>query len=120
MAWRSLRKLARRVAAEARYYRCIAAHAETPALARWLIVAAVAYALSPIDLIPDFVPVLGYLDDVVIVALLIWIAFRFVPHSVRAACRAETGPAGGDSSSVGPSSVGPSSEGPRAPDRPDL
>lgn len=43
---------------------------------------AVAYALSPIDLIPDFIPVLGYLDDLIIVPVLVWIALKLVPIDV--------------------------------------
>jgi uncharacterized membrane protein YkvA (DUF1232 family) len=53
-------------------------------MARWLLGAAVAYALSPIDLIPDFIPVLGHLDDVLIVPLLVWLALRIVPAHVVA------------------------------------
>jgi uncharacterized membrane protein YkvA (DUF1232 family) len=48
-----------------------------------------AYALSPIDLIPDFVPVLGYLDDVVIVPLGILLALKLVPADLMADLRAE-------------------------------
>ncbi|MHB2169740.1 YkvA family protein [Alsobacter sp. R-9] len=58
-----------------------------PAKAVAAIVAA--YALSPIDLIPDAVPVLGLLDDLVIVPLGIWLAVRLVPPSIMAECRAE-------------------------------
>jgi uncharacterized membrane protein YkvA (DUF1232 family) len=43
---------------------------------------AVAYALSPIDLIPDFIPVLGYLDDLIIVPVLVWLALKMVPIDV--------------------------------------
>lgn len=46
------------------------------------------YALSPIDLIPDFVPVLGYLDDVLLVPLGIWLALRLVPPALMAEHRA--------------------------------
>lgn len=46
-----------------------------------------AYALSPIDLIPDFIPVLGYLDDVVIVPFGIWLVLRLVPSEVMQASR---------------------------------
>ena len=42
----------------------------------------VAYALSPIDLIPDFIPVLGYLDDVILLPVLIWLTVRLLPPSV--------------------------------------
>jgi uncharacterized membrane protein YkvA (DUF1232 family) len=60
----------------------------TPWIARMLVVLVVAYALSPIDLIPDFVPVLGYLDDLILVPLGIALALRLVPRGVMAECRA--------------------------------
>lgn len=47
----------------------------------------VAYALSPIDLIPDFVPVLGYVDDVLLLPGLIWLTIRLIPAPVLAECR---------------------------------
>lgn len=59
----------------------------TPRLARVLAWLAVAYALSPIDLIPDFIPVLGYLDDMLLLPLLVWLALRRIPPEVRAECR---------------------------------
>ena len=48
----------------------------------------VAYAFSPIDLIPDFIPVLGLLDDLVLIPLGIWCALRLVPAAVLSECRA--------------------------------
>ena len=51
--------------------------------------AVAAYALSPIDLIPDFIPVLGYLDDLVIVPLGIWIVVRLIPPDLMGEFRAE-------------------------------
>lgn len=62
-------------------------HPGTPLLAKLLCVFVVAYALSPIDLIPDFIPVLGYLDDVILLPCLIWLAVRLVPASVLNECR---------------------------------
>jgi uncharacterized membrane protein YkvA (DUF1232 family) len=59
----------------------------TPTLAKVAAAAVAAYALSPIDLIPDFVPVLGYLDDVVIVPLGILLAVRLVPPVLMAEFR---------------------------------
>jgi uncharacterized membrane protein YkvA (DUF1232 family) len=56
--------------------------ARTPWYAKVLIFLVVAYTLSPIDLIPDFVPVLGYLDDLVIVPAGIWLAVRMIPADV--------------------------------------
>ncbi|WP_251973724.1 YkvA family protein [Sphaerotilus microaerophilus] len=58
------------------------AHPATPWTAKALAAVVVAYALSPIDLIPDFVPVLGYLDDVILLPLLIWLALRLLPPEV--------------------------------------
>jgi uncharacterized membrane protein YkvA (DUF1232 family) len=58
-----------------------------------LAVAIAGYALSPIDLIPDFIPVLGYLDDLIIVPLGIWLVVALIPeevmHEYRAMARAE-------------------------------
>ncbi|WP_295980937.1 YkvA family protein [uncultured Variovorax sp.] len=62
-------------------------HAATPWYAKALGVFVVAYALSPIDLIPDFVPVLGYLDDVLLLPGLIWLTIRLIPAAVLAECR---------------------------------
>lgn len=62
-------------------------HPATPLLAKALTVFVVAYALSPIDLIPDFIPVLGYLDDVILLPILIWLTVRLIPEQVMAECR---------------------------------
>jgi len=59
----------------------------TPWYARAVIFFVIAHTLSPIDLIPDFIPVLGYLDDLVIVPLGIALAIRLVPKSVFADAR---------------------------------
>jgi uncharacterized membrane protein YkvA (DUF1232 family) len=59
-----------------------------PMTARIFAACVVGYAFSPIDLIPDFIPVLGYLDDLVIVPLGIWLALRMIPKHVMAECRA--------------------------------
>lgn len=50
----------------------------------------VAYAFSPIDLIPDFIPVIGYLDDLILVPLGIALAVRMIPATVLAECRQES------------------------------
>lgn len=62
-------------------------HPQTPWLPKWISVFVVAYALSPIDLIPDFIPVLGYLDDVIILPLGILLAIRLMPEQVLQACQ---------------------------------
>lgn len=55
--------------------------------ARILAVCVVAYAFSPIDFIPDFVPILGYLDDLIIVPIGIYIVIRFIPKEVLNDCK---------------------------------
>lgn len=59
----------------------------TPWLVRGLALLVAAYALSPIDLIPDFIPVLGYLDDLVIVPLGLVLVLRFLPDEVKRSAR---------------------------------
>ncbi len=61
-------------------------HPRTPRLVRLLAVLVVAYALSPIALTPNFIPVLGFLDDVIILPALIWLALRLIPADVRQEC----------------------------------
>lgn len=60
---------------------------ETPVLAKVFAGLTVAYALSPIDLVPDFVPVLGYLDDLLILPALAALSIRFIPKDVWARSR---------------------------------
>jgi uncharacterized membrane protein YkvA (DUF1232 family) len=62
-------------------------HPGTPWFAKLLAAFVVAYALSPIDLIPDFIPVLGYLDDVLLLPGLIWLNIRLIPADVLEECR---------------------------------
>ena len=62
-------------------------HPRTPWYAKALGVFVVAYALSPIDLIPDFIPVLGYVDDVLLLPVLIWLTVKLLPADVVAECR---------------------------------
>ncbi len=70
----------------------------TPWYAKALIFLIVAYALSPIDLIPDFVPVLGYLDDLLIVPGGLWLAIRLIPPEVLEEARATATARGVDGS----------------------
>lgn len=62
---------------------------ETPLPAKILAGVTVAYALSPIDLIPDFIPVLGLLDDVIILPLLVTATIRLIPKDILESCRNE-------------------------------
>ena len=58
-----------------------------PALAKIMVGVIVAYALSPIDLIPDFIPVIGYLDELLILPIGIWLAIKLIPDTVWAECQ---------------------------------
>lgn len=62
-------------------------HPSTPMPAKVLAIVVVAYALSPIELIPDFIPVLGFLDDVILLPLGICLVMRLMPANVLAECR---------------------------------
>ncbi len=55
--------------------------------ARLLAICVVGYAFSPIDLIPDPIPIIGYLDDLIIVPIGIWLALKMIPKEVMAECR---------------------------------
>lgn len=62
-------------------------HPKTPLLAKLISIITVIYALSPIDLIPDFIPILGYLDDLLIVPLGITLSIKLIPKDILNECR---------------------------------
>lgn len=65
-------------------------HKSTPWYAKAILGVTLVYALSPIDLIPDFIPILGYLDDVILLPSLIALAIKMIPKSVVEECRKES------------------------------
>jgi uncharacterized membrane protein YkvA (DUF1232 family) len=77
-----LRRLARELKRDVVALWIAARDRRTPLLAKLVAAAVAAYALSPIDLIPDFIPVLGYLDDLLIVPAGIWLAVRLIPAAL--------------------------------------
>ena len=83
-----LRERARHLKAETFALYLAARHAGTPWYAKLMVAAIVAYALSPIDLIPDFVPILGYLDDLILIPLGVALAIKMIPPAVMSECRA--------------------------------
>jgi len=62
---------------------------KTPLASKAICIFIVAYALSPIDLIPDFIPVLGYVDDLILLPILIWSAIALIPNTIIQDSRAQ-------------------------------
>ena len=87
MALEKLKQRAHHLKAETFALYLAARDPRTPWYAKLLVAGIVAYAFSPIDLIPDFVPVIGYLDDLFLIPLGIVLAIKLVPHHVLAECR---------------------------------
>ena len=83
-----LKRRARHLKAETFALYLAARDPRTPWYAKFLVAGIIAYALSPIDLIPDFIPVLGYLDDLILIPFGITLAIKLIPHLVLAECRA--------------------------------
>jgi uncharacterized membrane protein YkvA (DUF1232 family) len=84
---RRLKEQARRLKLELNALGLAYADPRTPWTARLLVLCIVAYALSPIDLIPDPIPIIGHLDDLILLPLGIALAIRMIPESVMADCR---------------------------------
>ncbi|MEF2280059.1 DUF1232 domain-containing protein [Deinococcus sp. YIM 134068] len=82
-----LRALARRLKADLLALSLAARDPRTPWPARMIALLVLAYALSPLDLIPDFIPVLGLLDDLLLVPAGLWLALRLIPPPVLAEAR---------------------------------
>jgi uncharacterized membrane protein YkvA (DUF1232 family) len=84
-----LKEIAVKLKAEFAFYKRLQQHPQTPKLAKALLWLAIAYLLMPFDLIPDFLPVIGQLDELVIIPLLLYGALKLTPPAVIAACRVE-------------------------------
>ena len=95
------RERVRRLKSEKFALALAARHPKTPWFAKAFIAGIVAYAISPIDLIPDFVPVLGYLDDLILLPLGIAAAIRMIPPQVLTECRERAREANFDLGSAG-------------------
>jgi uncharacterized membrane protein YkvA (DUF1232 family) len=83
----TLKSAARSVTRELKVYRLVLKDGRTPKLAKVLLGLALGYAALPFDLIPDFIPVIGYLDDVIIVPALVLLALKLIPKEVVEDCR---------------------------------
>jgi uncharacterized membrane protein YkvA (DUF1232 family) len=82
-----LKSLTKNLKQEFLVYRLVLKHPQTPLIAKVFLGLAIGYLLLPFDLIPDFIPVLGQLDDVVIIPFLVYIALLFISKDVIQSCR---------------------------------
>lgn len=84
---KKFKSLTRQLKQEFAVYRLVLRHPQTPWVAKLFLGLAVAYLLLPFDLIPDFIPILGQLDDVVIIPVLLYVALLFIPKTIIQSCR---------------------------------
>lgn len=82
-----LKNIGKEIRREIRVYQLILRDVRAPKVAKALLGLAIAYSLSPIDIIPDFIPVIGHVDDIIIVPTLVFFALKFVPKEVVEECR---------------------------------
>lgn len=82
-----LRAVGKTLKSELKVYQLVLEDRRTPRLAKILLALAVGYLLLPFDLIPDFIPVIGHLDDAVIVPALVIVAVKMIPQEVLTEAR---------------------------------
>ena len=87
--WQKIRTAARKIKAQVLMLWFCSRHPDTPLAAKLLAGFVVGYALSPIDLIPDFIPVLGYLDEIILLPICIYVALRLIPDQVLEEARVQ-------------------------------
>ena len=83
----TLKSLAAKFKQELAVYRLVLKHPQTPWPAKLFLGLAVAYLVMPFDLIPDFIPLIGQLDDLLIIPLLLYLALLFIPKTLIESCR---------------------------------
>jgi len=91
MTLASLKARARQVKIDLIALSLAARDPRTPWYAKLIIAGCVAYALSPVDVIPDFIPVIGLIDDLIFIPIALALAVRFIPDEVLADCRRRAG-----------------------------
>ena len=84
---KKLKSFSKQLKQELAIYRLVLKHPKTPWLAKLFLGLAVAYLLLPFDLIPDFIPVLGQLDEIIIIPVLVYLALLFIPKTIIQECR---------------------------------
>ena len=87
--WKRIQVIAAQLKQDLKTLRVAMADDLVPWYVKILIIFTVGYALSPVDLIPDFIPVLGLLDDLILLPLMIYLIIKFIPEETMANCRKE-------------------------------
>ncbi len=87
---KSIRERARKLKVELIALALAARHPQTPWYAKLVVAGCVAYALTPVDFVPDAIPVVGFIDDLIFIPLAVGFAVRFVPAAVLSECRARS------------------------------
>ena len=82
-----LKSLATSLKNELKVYELVLRDKRTPTIAKVLLGIAIGYLLMPFDLIPDFIPVIGHLDDLIIVPGIVLLALKFIPKEIISECR---------------------------------
>jgi uncharacterized membrane protein YkvA (DUF1232 family) len=90
LSLQAIRQRARELKIELIALALAARHPQTPWFAKLVVAGCVAYALTPVDFIPDAIPVIGLIDDLIFIPLAIALAVRFIPAPVLADCRARS------------------------------
>jgi uncharacterized membrane protein YkvA (DUF1232 family) len=83
----TLKAIAQQLKGEFVFYQRLQRHPKTPWFAKAMLWLAIGYLLLPFDLIPDFLPIIGQLDDVIIIPFLLYLAVKCTPQSVLRECR---------------------------------
>ena len=90
MNLKNIRERARELKIELIALALAARHPDTPWYAKLVVAGCVAYALTPVDLVPDAIPVIGLIDDLIFIPIAVALAVRFIPEPVLADCRARS------------------------------
>lgn len=85
--WHNVKARAKRLRTEMHALWLAARHPRTPWYAKLLVAGVLVYAVTPVDLVPDVIPILGIVDDIIFVPLALALAARFIPREVLEECR---------------------------------
>ena len=85
--FKKLKEIGQNLKRNIKVYQFVLKDPRTPRFAKFLLWLAVGYALLPFDIIPDFIPVIGHLDDAIIIPLLVILSLRIIPKEIIEECR---------------------------------